>query len=248
LKHLHEKDTEDMKKKPDVELKFEAMWRTRKGTQIMNPNKVNQDRVLVEESIRGLDLDLYAVADGHGVFGHYVSHSLLTNLTQTLLDHLKYQTSLRKVLKQGYNDLQSHLEKNPDMNAECSGSTLVTVVVEEKKRVICGNVGDSRAIIGRESKYFCMIVDGSNWEVVRLSNDHKPSVDREKRRILRAGGRVEKIKDEDGNTVGPSRVWLPKKRNKWDKVEIQGLAMSRSMGDNISKCIGVIHEPEILSH
>lgn len=32
------------------------------------------------------------------------------------------------------------------------------------------------------------------------------------------------------------------------KVELQGLAMSRSLGDNISKPIGVTHEPEILQH
>lgn len=29
-------------------------------------------------------------------------------------------------------------------------------------------------------------------------------------------------------------------------VDVQGLAMSRSMGDNISKSIGVISEPEII--
>lgn len=31
---------------------FESMFRTRKGVQIMNPNKVNQDRVLIEENMQ----------------------------------------------------------------------------------------------------------------------------------------------------------------------------------------------------
>lgn len=52
--------------------------------------------------------------------------------------------------------------------------------------------------------------------------------------------------DEEGKSIGPLRVWLPKKRKIWNKVELQGLAMSRSLGDNISKPIGVTHEPEIL--
>ena len=88
-----------------------------------------------------------------------------------------------------------------------------------------------------------ILVNKQNWEVIRLSDDHKPSNEKEKKRILKAGGRVEKIKDEDGNSIGPYRVWLPKKRNFYLKVELQGLAMSRSFGDNVSKPIGVTHEP-----
>lgn len=48
----------------------------------MNPNKVNQDRVLIEENIEqnSKNYNLYTVADGHGIAGHFVSHSLTTNL------------------------------------------------------------------------------------------------------------------------------------------------------------------------
>ena len=45
--------------------------------------------------------------------------------------------------------MENILEKNPDLNAEYSGSTLVSVLIENKKKMICANVGDSRAIIAR---------------------------------------------------------------------------------------------------
>ena len=44
-------------------------------------------------------------------------------------------------------------------------------------------MGDSRAIMARHC------VDG--WKVIELSQDHKPSEEREKKRIIEAGGRIE---------------------------------------------------------
>lgn len=38
---------------------------------------------------------------------------------------------------------------NPDINASCSGSTLVSVIIENNV-VTCANVGDSRAILARQ--------------------------------------------------------------------------------------------------
>ncbi|MFM7853610.1 MAG: hypothetical protein ACKO96_17235 [Flammeovirgaceae bacterium] len=44
---------------------------------------------------------------------------------------------------------------------------------------------------------------------MHLSEDHKPSLEKEKKRILRKGGKVHCFRDEQGNQVGPQRVWLP---------------------------------------
>ena len=46
--------------------------------------------------------------------------------------------------------------------------------------------------------------------------------------------------DEDGEEMGPYRVWLKEKN-------IPGLAMTRSFGDYVASTVGVISEPEILS-
>ena len=54
-------------------------------------------------------------------------------------------------LQKAYSDLQCTFDKNIEFNAEYSGSTLVTIVVEAMKKITCANVGDSRAIVARQS-------------------------------------------------------------------------------------------------
>jgi serine/threonine protein phosphatase PrpC len=60
----------------------------------------------------------------------------------------------------------------------------------EGGKLICANVGDSRAVIGRES--------ASRYKAIPLSIDHKPSLPLEYQRIAKAGGRVESYYDSDG--------------------------------------------------
>jgi len=67
-----------------------------------------------------------------------------------------------------------------------SGTTAVTVLIRENN-LWCANCGDSRALLGRE------IGKGSKteWKSIPLSEDHKPEIPREKKRVLEHGGRVE---------------------------------------------------------
>ena len=53
------------------------------------------------------------------------------------------------------------------------------------------------------------------------------------------GGRIAPYYDEDGEQMGPYRVWM-KHEN------IPGLAMTRSFGDVMASKVGVISEPDIL--
>ena len=78
-------------------------------------------------------------------------------------------------------------------------------------------------------------------KIFYLSNDLKPSLPSEKKRILKNGGRVEKLKEKDGNYTGPSRVWVQ------DQM-YPGLAMSRSIGDFIASSVGVIPDPQIIEY
>ena len=116
------------------------------------------------------------------------------------------------------------------LDMACSGSTLVSVVCMQDRLVIA-NVGDSRAILGsfdpdappEESES-----GGQSRALWRLlSRDHKPHVPLEMERIVRANGRVECVKDLQGNDVGPMRVWLKGENS-------PGLAMSRSIGDRVA--------------
>ena len=74
-----------------------------------------------------------------------------------------------------------------------------------------------------------------------LSKDHKLDNPVECERILNSGGRVESFKDtmNPNETIGPKRVWLPDQ-------DIPGLAMSRSMGDEVAHSVGVSAIPEVL--
>jgi hypothetical protein len=74
------------------------------------------------------------------------------------------------------------------------------------------------------------------WKSQNLSRDHKPNDTDEKQRIINRNGRVEPFKDENGEFIGPARVWLM-------EHNIPGLAMSRSFGDKTASQVGVISEP-----
>jgi hypothetical protein len=50
------------------------------------------------------------------------------------------------------------------------------------------------------------------------------------------GGRVFPYYDEDGEQMGPFRIWVKEKN-------VPGLAMTRSFGDYVASTVGVISEP-----
>jgi serine/threonine protein phosphatase PrpC len=74
---------------------------------------------------------------------------------------------------------------------------------------------------------------------IALSRDHKPDEIDEAARVIAAGGRIEPYQDEEGNSLGPARVWLKYQ-------DMPGLAMTRSLGDTVAASVGVISEPEIV--
>jgi|JI9StandDraft_1071089.scaffolds.fasta_scaffold251497_2 serine/threonine protein phosphatase PrpC len=55
-----------------------------------------------------------------------------------------------------YDSIQKELFTTKDINAHTSGSTLITVMLEQKGLLTCANVGDSRAILARQSTHFNM--------------------------------------------------------------------------------------------
>lgn len=75
-----------------------------------------------------------------------------------------------------------------------------------------------------------------DWKSHNLTRDHKPNEKDESLRIKRSNGRIEAFRDEDGEFIGPARVWLKDE-------DIPGLAMSRSFGDKVAASVGVIAEP-----
>ena len=202
--------------------------------------KVNQDSFLVLQNEYNLkDFNIFCVMDGHGVNGHLVSRFTTKYFSSFFKKNKKMNSSctsedqifnrLKKndyeILKRVFRHAERDLEKNGEIDANFSGTTCV-MVFQVGERIICANVGDSRAIMVKGDK------------VIPLSFDQKPDDPEESKRIKENGGEISQY-EEDGEKSGPYRVW--------QKGEVYpGIAMSRSIGDFIASKLGVIPEPKFL--
>ena len=90
-----------------------------------------------------------------------------------------------QILSEAVRDTAREISEQ-DFDTKFSGSTLVLALLLGR-RLMCANVGDSRAVLGsfRERE------GGSVWVATPLSRDHKPDLPDEQRRILLAHGRIE---------------------------------------------------------
>ena len=232
---------------------------TQKGI-LINRNKEkenNQDISLIIEEVCGIkNYNIYCIMDGHGSNGHLVSnyikekiiqnfnnisfyfHKIKNNLSsneypENILDlivkNLKKNDfhkikDFYKLIDEGLSSNEIHFDSN------FSGSTCI-ILFQVGDYLICSNVGDSRAIMIKEDD-----------EIIELSKDHKPENCNEKERIEKMGGIISQCNDlyDDGKEGGPFRIWMK-------GCDYPGIAMSRSIGDQIAHGIGVSSEPEILN-
>ena len=157
-----------------------------------------------------------------------------------LIENLENFQKMNDLFKKVYIETNSRLiEENYMFNLENSGSTCIGLFLQHKKinKVYTANVGDSRAILIKES--INKNNDNNNsWSYVQLSRDHKPSEKDEAERILKYGGEIQQLQNEDGEFEGPYRIYMK-------DDEGPGLAMSRSFGDAIGSILGVIAIPEV---
>eukprot|EP00357_Protocruzia_adherens_P032191 CAMPEP_0115046528 /NCGR_PEP_ID=MMETSP0216-20121206/48797_1 /TAXON_ID=223996 /ORGANISM="Protocruzia adherens, Strain Boccale" /LENGTH=581 /DNA_ID=CAMNT_0002429615 /DNA_START=83 /DNA_END=1828 /DNA_ORIENTATION=+ len=210
--------------------------------------KVNQDVYVIVPNFNNIiNQWFFACCDGHGVNGHFVSdfvkQRLPVNIEIAEKLYLKYNRGQDSAapMEPG-NDFKSKalvdgmLRTNEELinqsfDTNFSGTTVVSVMLLGNK-LWCSNVGDSRAVLARKTE--------ESWHSIPLSRDHKPDDILEKQRIYECDGRVEPFREANGDPIGPHRVWL-KNEN------APGLAMSRSLGDQVAARVGVIPEPEILN-
>eukprot|EP00826_Nyctotherus_ovalis_P066652 TRINITY_DN9878_c0_g1_i9.p1 TRINITY_DN9878_c0_g1~~TRINITY_DN9878_c0_g1_i9.p1 ORF type:complete len:446 (-),score=94.89 TRINITY_DN9878_c0_g1_i9:875-2212(-) len=207
---------------------------TMMGKLITNPNKKNQDaRLIIKDFNSVKNCYLLAVLDGHGHFGHLVSHyvkqRLPLNLELLLPSPAQTVAVEHKVLEEAVKKTNEDLLASK-INVMFSGTTLVAVLLAGD-RLICANVGDSRAVVGK--------LRNSQWTAHAISRDHKPDSPQEYERIINSNGRVQSYMSTNGTPLGPKRVW------KKDE-NVPGLAMSRALGDRSASEAGVICTPEIV--
>ncbi len=204
----------------------------KKGYSPMNP-KPNQDTLFIK-NLSETCLFL-GVCDGHGVVGHevatFVQEELPLMMEKTLPPSPPTPSfvTLLPFIISSFKQINDKISLSPNLDSVFSGSTCCSLLIYPNKIISC-NLGDSRAILG--------IWNNNKWYSENLTNDHKPNLPKEKKRIEDNGGSVKSIKDKKGLPFGPERVW---KGNE----NFPGLAMTRSFGDEVAHGIGVISVPEI---
>lgn len=230
---------------------------TKAGEDMAGIVKTNQDNYFVANI--NYDYKFIGVCDGHGKDGHHISEYLRYNLPEELEKEFTkiietenpksnrqsktknniIETLELEKIKEFFKDAfvatnVKLIKENYMLNLENSGSTCITVFLprDNINKIIVANVGDSRAIIVKDS------ID-NKYE--QLSRDHKPSEKDEADRILEHGGEIEQIQNEKGEWEGPLRIFMKGE-------EGPGLAMSRSFGDVMGSLLGVIPDPEVTEY
>ena len=189
--------------------------------------KLNQDKFFIKkEFLEQPEQFFIGVCDGHGMFGHFVSEYVIKFLPEKV-----NSISTDESIKEAFLTIQkSLLNENTKIDISLSGTTCTSVIISPEK-IICANIGDSRAILAR--------YENGTYNVINLSRDHKLTEPDEMKRIINNGGVIKQYyNDKNKEYIGPKRVFL-------NNIEIPGLPMSRSIGDSIAHNIGVISEPEI---
>lgn len=202
------------------------------GVVYSNAHKINQDSAVEVISFAGDDRKaFFGVFDGHGAVGHDVSGYVASQLPYYIVRQPTLNAQPDVALANAFVECNKDLSYEPTIDCKFSGSTATTVYLTGTD-LITANVGDSRVVLGKKNK------DGS-YKAVGLTNDQKPSVEEEKKRILACGGRVAACKGALGEDIGPLRVWL-------GHQEVPGLAMTRAFGDSVAATVGVVAHPEVL--
>jgi len=212
--------------------------------------KINQDRGGVSIPYASSPRTaLFAVYDGHGKGGEYVSQHALHEIPRRLEQATEFKMgNYEKAFQKVFLDVDEDLVRKDSIDPMYSGCTACVILMLNKLLYIA-NVGDSRAVIGQRTQIQQRQVLPEGYitsqartttamRALDLSVDQNPDSPGEKERIERSGGFVSPPAEEGLS----SRVWL-------DHGCTQiGLAMSRSIGDHVVNAVGVIAEPVVTKY
>jgi len=136
-------------------LQFNAAWISKKG----NRNE-NQDYYLVTENRMQRKLPIWCVFDGHGPFGTNCSRDaskfVETYSKQFLTENLsekEIKKKIKLILKQTNDELLKIAETVPKDKKDY-GTTCVFAALSKDNILVLANIGDSRAILIRDGKFF----------------------------------------------------------------------------------------------
>lgn len=157
-------------------------------------HRVMEDKSVIIQDLNvseNIDFSFFAVFDGHGgtLCVRHVAEYLPSILREYLLksastdigifdNQEKFYSFIKEIIVQSIKDTDfSFFDESGDYSLDKGCTGVIVMIIGD--RIICANVGDSRAILSRRRSPIC------------LSKDHKPNNPAEKNRILLAGGKVE---------------------------------------------------------
>ena len=195
------------------------------GYTLSGVKQKNQDSFFLKKNFLSKDEQFFiGICDGHGLFGDLVSQYI----SETLPLHVK-NTSDEELIN-AFIETNNSLINKTKIDCSLSGTTCTSLIITLDK-IICANIGNTRAILAK--------FENGCYNTVNLSRDHKPTESDEIKRILSEGGVIKQLYDKNKKEYfGPERIWLK-------NSDIPGLSMSRSFGDNLAHTVGVINIPEI---
>ena len=213
---------------------------------IIGKDRKNQDSYFIKENQilkyknNKIQYTLLGVCDGHGNNGSSISNYISLYLPNELISNFNLTENLNlyeennilfSTIEKSYSNIINKLFSIQNFDFSLSGSTSCTLIITNKT-IISINIGNSRSILGRINKKINKIIP------IELTKDHNLNIKSEKERILKMGGRIDKLIDSKGKKIGPLRLFK-------NNFNIPGLVITRSIGDKIANEIGVINNPEI---
>ena len=195
------------------------------GYSLTGVKQKNQDSFFLKKNFLSKDEHFFiGICDGHGLFGDLVSQYISETLPLYVKDISKEE------LIKAFINTNNSLTNNTKIDCSLSGATCTSLIITLDK-IICANIGDTRAILAK--------FENGCYNTVNLSRDHKPTESDEIKRILSEGGVIKQLYDKNKKEyIGPERIWLK-------NSDIPGLSMSRSFGDNLAHTVGVTYIPEV---
>eukprot|EP00395_MALV-II_sp_L67-2_P000105 gene104-406_t len=161
----------------------------KKGLKPESPNQDSFSYVYV-----GDDFQLVGVYDGHGTAGHHVSHFVKDTLPKLFLSDPNRITDPAKALEEAFSRTQKLIEtaeKNGKLQSSMSGTTCTVAYLPKPagekwvgQKIYLAHCGDSKSVLLSDDP------KNASWKGAELTEDHKPSLPQEKKRIEENGGRV----------------------------------------------------------
>jgi protein phosphatase PTC1 len=140
----------------------------------------------------------FAVFDGHG--GKEAAEEAASQLHVVL----EAEIMAKKPMKACFENAYAKVDEGLKPIASDRGSTAVTCMIRKEgmvPKIYAANAGDARAVLCR------------NGRAVRLTEDHKPSDEKEKKRITDSGGFI--TNDRVNSILGVSRALGDHMLKKW---------------------------------